>query len=50
VRTGTDLLYDCFTPTFFTDSYVTEFCLASVRNNPVGNNLPAFIAWPVNSE
>jgi ribonuclease T2 len=43
VRAESELANDC------TDSAkITEFCLASIRNNPEGDVQPAFVAWPTN--
>jgi hypothetical protein len=47
VRTDADLVSGCF-ETKSSKTFVTDFCLAAIRNNPIGDNLPAFVAWPLN--
>ena len=47
VRSDADANNTCFAST--PNLYISDFCLASVRNNPIKDAEPAFVVWPVNA-
>eukprot|EP00756_Hemistasia_phaeocysticola_P029253 Hpha_TRINITY_DN16219_c1_g1::TRINITY_DN16219_c1_g1_i2::g.12379::m.12379 len=50
VRKASDLEHHCFDPIGSDDHFKPEFCNASVRNNPLEQWTPAFVAWPLTAE